>query len=347
MNCITRSEPVRRARGDMTPVLLLTRRDIAAVIVPRALLDAVEDGFAALATGRADVPAPLHIPSDDGGFHAKAAGYRAARHWVALKLNANFPGNPVRRGLPTIQGAILLLDGSDGRLLAILDSIELTLRRTAAATALAARHLARALSSTLAVCGCGAQARPHIDALTGVLPVRRVLLWDIDPQAAQHLRDGLVTGDGTFAVEVSKSLEQATAAADVIVTCTPSRRAFLGRAAVRPGCFIAAVGADNPAKSEIEPELMAASSVVVDSRLQCATMGDLHHAIAANAMSAEQVHAELGEIVLGAKAGRRRDDETWLFDSTGVAVQDVAAAAHVYERATALGVGSFVDLSGA
>lgn len=330
----------------MTPVLLLTRRDIAALIEARALLHAVEDGFAALGSGRAEVPAPLHIAAQNGGFHAKAAAYRAARHWVALKLNANFPSNPVRRGLPTIQGGILLLDGDDGRLLAVLDSIELTLRRTAAATALAARHLARTQSATLALCGCGAQALPHIEALADVLPLRRILLWDIEPTAAQRLRAQLARRNSALAVDVAASLEQATRAADVVVTCTPSQHAFLGRSAVRPGCFIAAVGADNPAKNEIEPELMAASMVVVDSRSQCAAMGDLHHAIAANAMRVEQVHADLGELVLGDKAGRRGDDETWLFDSTGVAVQDAASAAHVFERATELGVGSPVNLSG-
>jgi alanine dehydrogenase len=329
----------------MTAVLLLTRRDIATLMVPRSTLQAVEDGFAALATGRADAPAPLRINAEGGGFHAKAAAYRAARHWVALKLNANFPGNPVRHALPTVQGAILLFDGSDGRLLAVLDSIEVTLRRTAAATALAARYLARPQSGVLAICGCGAQALPQIEALLDVLPLRRILLWDLAPKAAQQLHQQL-SGSETVEVHVAASLEQATLAADVVVTCTPSQQPLLGRDSVRPGCFIAAVGADNPDKSEIAPELMAASRVVVDSRAQCAAMGDLRHAIAANAMRVEQVHADLGELVLGVKPGRRRDDEIWLFDSTGVAIQDVASAAHVYERAMELGVGTLIDLSG-
>ena len=134
-------------------------------------------------------------------------------------------------------------------------------------------------------------------------------------------------------------------AADVIVTCTPSRQAFLGPDSVRPGCLIAAVGADSPDKSEIAPGLMAVSMVVVDSRSQCAEMGDLHHAIAAGAMKAEDVHADLSELVLGTKAGRRRDDEICLFDSTGVAIQDVATAAGVFGRAVQLGIGTSVDLS--
>lgn len=325
--------------------LVLTRRDIARLMVPRDTLVAVEHGFAAAGSGRAQVPPPLHLAVKHGGFHAKVAAYRAERSWVALKFNANLPGNPQRHRLASIQGALLLFDGDDGRPLAVMDSIELTLRRTAAATALAARYLARANSEALAVCGCGAQALPQIEALLDVLPLRRILLWDIDPQPAQRLHARLI-GLGRLDVQVADRLEQATRAADVIVTCTPSRRAFLGRDAVPPGCFIAAVGADNPGKSEIEPDLMAAAMVVVDSRPQCAEMGDLHHAIAAGAMRAEQVHADLSELVLGTKAGRRDDLELCLFDSTGVAIEDVASAAHVFERAIERGVGTSLYLSG-
>jgi alanine dehydrogenase len=329
----------------MNPVLVLTRRDIATLMVPRHALDAVERGFAAAGTGRAQVPAPLHLGVTHGGFHAKAAAYRAARSWVALKLNANLPGNLQRHGLPTVQGAILLFDGDDGRPLAMMDSIELTLRRTAAATALAARYLARPQSEVLAVCGCGAQALPQIEALLDVLPLRRILLWDTDPKAAERLRERLIGRAGGVGVQVADRLEQATGAADVVVTCTTSRQAFLGFDTVRPGCFIAAVGADNADKSEIAPGLMAASMVVVDSRSQCAEMGDLHHAIAAGVMKAEQVHADLSELVLGTKTGRRHDEEICLFDSTGVAIQDVASAAQVFERAVQLGIGASVDLS--
>jgi ornithine cyclodeaminase/alanine dehydrogenase-like protein (mu-crystallin family) len=327
-------------------VLILTRRDVAALMLPRDTLDAVAQGFAALTAGRAQVPAPLHLAAANGGFHAKAAAYHAARSWVALKLNANLPGNPLRHGLPTIQGAILLLDGDDGRLLAVMDSIELTSRRTAAATALAARFLARPASAVLAICGCGAQALPHVESILDVLPLRRILLWDIDPRPAHRLRERLAVRAGSIGVHVVDRLEQATRAADVVVTCTPSRQAFLGPDSVRPGCFIAAVGADSPDKNEIMPSLMAISNVVVDSRAQCAHMGDLHHAIAAGAMAAEQVHADLGELVLGTRKGRNCDEEICLFDSTGVAIQDVASAARVFERAAERGIGTPVDLSG-
>jgi len=131
---------------------------------------------------------------------------------------------------------------------------------------------------------------------------------------------------------------------DIIITCTPAQRWFIGRAHVRPGTFIAAVGADNEHKQEIEPALLAQSTVVVDVVSQAATMGDLHHAIAAGVMTAADVHAELGEIVAGKKRGRTSQDEIIVFDSTGTALQDVAAAAAVYERAVAAGAGTRVTL---
>lgn len=325
--------------------LVLTRREVAALMSPRDYLDAVDAGFTALGEGRAHSPAPLHLSVKNGGFHAKAADYKAAGSFVALKFNANMPGNPTRLGLPTIQGAILLCDAGDGRLLAVMDSIEVTLRRTAAATALAARYLARPESTVLAVCGCGAQAGPQIEALLQILPSRRILLWDVDPEKSGRLSEHL-SRSPSCEVEIAPSLACATRRSDAIVTCTSSTAAFLTPADLKPGSFIAAIGADSPGKSEIAPALMAASKVVVDSLEQCAAMGDLHHAVAAGEMRLEQVHAELSELVRGVKTGRSDAHETCIFDSTGVAVQDVASAVRVFERASALGIGTRIDFGG-
>lgn len=325
--------------------LVLTRADIAALMTPADYLDAVARGFAALAQGRALAPPPLHVPLIDGGCHAKAArldGDGGAR--VALKFNANLPHNPQRCGLPTIQGAILLCDADDGRLLAVMDSIEPTLRRTAAASALAARHLARADAAVLAVCGCGAQALPQVEALAAVLPLRRVRLWDRDAAAAQRLQARGTAALPHLAWQVATRVAEATLAADAIVTCTSSVVAFLTPERVPPGSFVAAVGADSPAKSEITPALMARCTVVVDSLAQCLEMGDLHHAVAAGAMQPGDVHAELGAVVLGTRPGRQGPGETWLFDSTGVGVQDTAAAVLIHQRALARGAGIHVDL---
>ncbi len=317
------------------PALVLNRADIAGLMDGKAWLEAAETAFAAAGRGEFDSPAPMTIRAQGGAFHAKGAALRLDRLYVALKLNGNFPGNPQGRGLPTIQGALLLCDGETGSLLAIMDSIEVTLRRTAAATALAARYLARPESTRLLVCGCGDQGAAQLAALAELLPIRHVLAWDRDPVRTRAFVDA--HSRTALAVEPAASLADAGLASDVIVTCTTANAPFLESAFVRPGTFVAAVGADSPNKSEIDPGLMRRSMVVADLVDQCAAMGDLRHAIATGAMERGDVHAELSELVTGAKKGRSDPGRVTLFDSTGTALQDVAAAAFIHRRALAAG----------
>ena len=310
---------------------------------PADYLTAVELGFKALAARAAELPPPLSIGAKEGAFHAKGAGLMLDRPYAAIKLNANFPSNPANHALPTIQGVVALFDATNGRLLALMDSIEITLRRTAAASALAARNLARPDAKTLGICGCGEQGRAHLVALREVLPIGAARFWDAVPEKAKALAREAKEVFGLEARAVATHRE-ACAKADVIVTCTSARNAFLMPADVAPGTFIAAVGADSPAKSEIAPALMALARVVVDVLDQCAAMGDLHHAIEAGVMLPEDVHAELADIVAGRRPGRTCAQEITLFDSTGTGVQDAASAALAYERARANGVGSSVSM---
>jgi len=315
------------------PALALTRSEIGKLMGPADYLRAVEAGFAGLHNGKANCPAPLSLELEGGGFHAKTASLALDRHYVALKFNANFPDNRAQAGLPTIQGAILLCDGETGSLLAVMDSIEVTVGRTAAATALAAKHLARRDSATVLICGCGDQAGAQLEALRQVLPLERSHCWDKDGKRAEAFaatRYGLK-------MKVTDRLRHAALDSDLIVTCTTTTQPFLTADMVKPGTFVAAVGADAPHKSEITPDLMAKALVVTDSTAQCATMGDLRHAIEAGAMTADDVHSELGDIVAGARPGRTDAAEIILFDSTGVAIQDVASAAEIYKRALAAG----------
>lgn len=321
--------------------LVLARREVSELMTAADWLAAVETGFRAAAEGRARAPPPLHIEGEGGAFHAKGASVRLDRRYAALKLNGNFPGNPATNGLPTIQGALLLCDGSTGSLLAIMDSIELTLRRTAAATALAARHLARPESQTILVCGCGAQAPPQLAALRALLPLRRLLAWDRDHDRAEAFVRSISDMETCAVVD----LPSAARLSDLIVTCTTAAEPFLEPDFVRAGTFIAAVGADSPAKSEIAPDLMARALVVADALDQCAVMGDLHHALGAGTMRLGDVHAELVELIAGSKPGRTDGEQITLFDSTGTALQDVAAAALIYERALVRTDLRFVDLA--
>lgn len=320
--------------------LVLTRRDIAQLMTREDYLRAAEIAFRALASGEAAAPLPMHLHGDGGAFHVKGASLRGLG---AIKLNGNFPENPERNGLPTIQGAILLADATNGALLAVMDSIGITLERTAAASALAARHLARPGSTRAAICGCGEQGRVQLAALASVFSLDDVQAWDRDFGRARDYALEM-TGALGVAVHATDALEAATLNADIIVTCTTARSPFLGPDHVRPGTFIAAIGADNPGKSEIAPELMARSKIVVDVLDQCVAMGDLHHAVEAGAVAASDVCADLGQVVTGRRDGRRSAEEIWIFDSTGTAAQDVAAAAEVYARALERGAGLRVSL---
>jgi ornithine cyclodeaminase/alanine dehydrogenase-like protein (mu-crystallin family) len=320
----------------LPPALFLTGGEVRRLLDMVACLAAVEHAFGDVAAGRPIPSAMLGLSADEGSFHVKAALMArqpgGARGYVAVKVNANFPGNPNRHQLPTIQGMLLLFDAGTGAPLAVMDSSAITIRRTAAATAVAARHLALADARTVTVVGCGAQALAQLEALRLVRPIEQVFAVDIDPAAAESFarHAGATLG---IDVRAERELERATRRSEIVITCTTSRQAFLGRGHVKAGAFVAAVGADNEHKQEIEPTLMTAAVVVTDSTAQCAAIGDLHHAIEAGLMTADDVRAELGSIVAEPARGRRNEAEVIVYDSTGVAFQDVAAAAVVYERA--------------
>ncbi len=308
-----------------------------------ACIRAVEEAFRLHGEGKAPQPGALGIHAERGTFHIKAGTLELGRHYFAAKTNANFPGNVERYGLPTIQGVIALFDADRGTPLAILDSREITSLRTGAATAVAARYLAREDASIVAICGCGVQGRTQLAAVAEVRTLTRVYAFDRDRERATRFAREM---SNELGVEVTAAPDFATAAraSDICITCTPSRTAILGAGDVSVGAFVAGVGADNPDKQELDPALLARSAVVVDILDQAVTSGDLHHAIAAGVMTREDVRAELGAVVAGKKKGRLHADEIVIFDSTGTALQDVAAAAAVYERAVAEGVGSSQSL---
>jgi ornithine cyclodeaminase/alanine dehydrogenase-like protein (mu-crystallin family) len=310
--------------------LFFTRSRVSELLTPGLAIAAVEKAFRWLGEGRIPRPETLGVPVEGGGFHLKAA---IGEGFFTVKINANFPENPRRSGLPTIQGLLGLFDAGDGRPLAVMDSGEITALRTAAATAVAAKYLAQSDSTALAIAGCGRQGRAHLRALVRVLPLARVLAFDSDRERAEDYAREM---SAELALEVSPAsdLRSALAEAQVLVTCTPSRKAFVRKEDIRPGTFVAAVGADNEDKQEIAESLMAASAVVTDLTPQAARIGDLHHALATGSMRAEDVRAELGAVVAGKQPGRISREEITLFDSTGIAIQDLAAAVAVYEAAS-------------
>lgn len=322
----------------------MSRREVAELLTLHDCIERVERVFRLQGEGKIPPPGILGVKAPDGGLHIKTAMFRNDRNYIVAKLNTNFPRNRTHSGLPTIQGLILLCDAENGRPLAVLDSIGITIMRTAAATAVAAKYLARKDSSVATICGCGAQGRAQLRAILCVLRVNKIFAFDLDHSAAN-----------TFANELSQELKmdieavgdpaKAIQESDLVITCTTSTQFFVRKEDVRPGTFIAAVGADDAHKQEIDPVLIASSKIVADSLDQVCTIGDTHHAITQGLMRREDVYAELSEIVAGQKPRRISGNEIIIFDSTGVAIEDAVAAAAVYEKAIIARLGTYFQFA--
>lgn len=323
--------------------LILTRSDVQSLLDIDACIDAVSEAFLAQAAGYALKSGVLGTHVDGGGFHVKTCGLTRGRRYFAAKINANHPRNRQLNGLPTIQGVIALHDASNGVLLALIDSVEITTLRTAAATAVAAKHLARTESSTVTVIGCGVQGRSQLLALSRIQSVVHAHAYDVDNSLSREYAVEMSRVIGC-SVEPVTDYRSAARESDIIVTCTPAHTPVLSASDVREGTFIAAVGADSEDKQELDSSLLASSTVVVDVLEQCATIGELHHALDDGLMRIEDVHADLGDIVSGRRPGRSSAAEVIVFDSTGTALEDVAAASLVYERAIETGAGPEISL---
>lgn len=324
--------------------LLLTGRDVAALLSIEECMTAVEHAFKLYGEGKTQPPGILGVHARDGGFHIKAGLLELNRSYFAAKVNANFPKNMPRFGLPTIQGVVVLSDAENGYPLALIDSIEITIQRTGAATGIAVKHLARPDSKVATICGCGSQGRISLRALTKVLPIEMVWAYDRDPSQAQNFARELCKELG-IEIHTVNDLKTAVGRSDVCVTCTPSTQPFLREVFVAPGTFIAAVGADNSEKQELEPALLGRNKLVVDVLEQSATIGELHHALEAGVITRDDVYGELGEVIAGLKSGRTSRDEIIIFDSTGMALQDVVTAAAVYEKAVTEGAGTLINFA--
>jgi alanine dehydrogenase len=324
--------------------LLLRRREIEPLLTLRQCIDAVEEVFRLQGEGKIPTAGILGVKVLHGGLHIKAGLLPRGKNYIVAKLNTNYPGNRARSGFPTIQGLIVLCDGENGCPLAVLDSIDITIKRTAAASAVAAKYLARKNSLVATICGCGQQARAQLRAIRTVLPLKRIYAFDVEDRATTNLA-AEISRELKIDIEPTRELSSAIRQSDICITCTPSREFFVHKEDVALGTFIAAVGADDAQKQEIDPALMASAKVVADNLGQSCSIGDTHHAIAQGLMQRGDVYAELSEIVAGHKPGRTSNDEIIIFDSTGVAIEDAVAATAVYEKARAAAVGSFFDFA--
>ena len=299
-------------------VPFLSGQHVEQAVSPERALEAVRDAFVAYARGEWTMPPKVYVPAyPDGDFRAMPA--LGAGH-ALLKWVTSFPGNPAR-GLPTVTGLVLLSDASDGRLLAALDAAAVTALRTGAAAVLAAETLGRAGAATAAVIGAGVNGRAA--ARTFVARGRDVVLWDVDTERAR-------TAAGELGARAAASREEALDA-DLLVTVTPGRELVLDEGSLRPGQHASLMGADGPGKAEIAVGELARVRVFCDDWEQASHNGDLVHAVEAGVLARERV-TQLGDVLAGAAPGRQSDDEATVFDSTGLAIQDLAIAIAALER---------------
>lgn len=293
---------------------------------------------------RSDYGKSLGFTVEGGSIHVKAGLLPGSRSALAAKVNVNLPNNWKTRQLPTIQGAVLLVDAVTGRPLAIMESMALTAIRTAATAALAAKFGVRSNARRAAVIGCGAQARYQVNAMRACFSIEQMCVFDIDQARARAFAAAIADAD--MCATPAPSVSAAVDGADICITCTTSKQAVLTNDMMLAGCFVAAMGADNPDKCEIDPAPMGRSRILVDDLEQCAAGGDLAHALRAGSVSRNRVHADLADLASGLKVGRATSDELVIFDSTGSGIQDVAAAWVAYQAACAAGTGVRFNLSG-
>jgi alanine dehydrogenase len=301
-------------------VPFLARDTVYAALEPTASLEAVREAFVAHARGEWFMPSKVYVPAPpDGDFRAMPA---SGGGYAVLKWVTSFPRNP-ERGLPTVAGVVLLSDARTGELRAILDAGAVTALRTGAAAVLAADTLAADSSSPAAVVGSGVNGRAV--ARTFLARGRPVLLWDAQPEQAEALAAELGQD-----VRVAASREQALGAA-VVATVTPGSEILFSEGSLQRGQHASLMGADGRGKAEIAVEELLRARVVCDEWAQASHNGDSARAAEAGRLSRKDV-AELGRVLVGEEEGRRSDEEITVFDSTGLAVQDLAVAVAVYER---------------
>lgn len=326
-------------------IVLLSSADLRALVSSQMAIAAIDEAYNKLYLNRGDQGRSLGFSVERGSIHVKAGLLPGSHDCFAAKINVNLPGNVELNQLPTIQGVVVLVDARNGRPLAIMESMALTAIRTAATAALAARHGARKNSKRLAIVGCGAQAGYQLDAIAACFKLEDVRVFDVNAARAEVFARDHQSGRG-FRCTSEPSIRDAIEGADICVTCTTSCSPVLTNDYELKGCFIAAMGADNPSKQEIAPALMRRSRMLVDDLDACAAGGDLYHALKTETVARADVHADLAELAANAKSGRQSEDELVIFDSTGSGVQDVAVAWVAYQRARDTQQVSTFDLIG-
>jgi len=325
-------------------ITILTEKELRACVeIDREAMEAVTEGFRGLGRGEAVMPPILRLDvrEANGEMDVKTA-YVPGLDSFAIKISPGFFDNP-KIGLPSTNGLMVVLSAKTGLAeTLLLDNGYLTDVRTAAAGAVAAKHLSRADADTVAIIGAGVQARMQLEALTLVRPITSARIWARDRSKAETLANAVAKDLGIAAL-VSSTAEEAVRGADIVVTTTPATTPLISADWIGPGTHVTAMGSDAEHKNEIDPALVTRAGLyVADSLNQTRRLGELHHAIAAGLVEVDRHFPELGAVIAGSAAGRTSDEQISFADLTGTGVQDTAIAVLARTRAARAGAGHSV-----
>ena len=325
-------------------LLILSAQDVQNLMSFDLAYKADEEAYKAYSSNAAVQPPIINfgVEKHNGEFNIKTS-YSGIGETMGVKIIGGFFDNAAK-GLPAIMGIIALFDGTTGAPVAILDGTGVTYYRTAAASAYAAKLLARPESSTLAIIGTGTLAHMHVQAMMHFFNFKKINILGICPEDAEKMASELKEQYPDTVIIPCTTGEQACADADIINTATPSKDPILKMEWIRPGTHINAFGADAEGKQELDETIIASAKVVVDVLDECVKLGECQTAIRKGLITREDIYAEIGDIALGNKPGREYDNEITVFDSTGMALQDICTVTGIYEKAKELGIGTYVEM---
>ncbi len=318
-------------------ILWLSGSEVRKVLETGEVIKAVEEAFRQHGLKKVQMPPKIYLSFSNGDLRTMPA-YIESLDLAGVKIVNSHPENP-KKGLPAVMALVVLNDPKTGAPIAVMDGTYLTDLRTGAAGAVAVKHLARKNSKVVGIIGAGMQARTQLQAINEVLEIEEVKIASRSMEGIEKfLKEKIIDGE-----IISKTIEEACEC-DILVTTTPVREPIIKNEWISEGTHINAIGADAPGKEELEPELLKRAKIVVDDLAQASHSGEINVPLSKGIIKIDAVYSELGEIIAGKKAGRTSEEEITIFDSTGLAVQDVATGNLVYKKAREEKLGREVEL---
>ncbi|PDT54057.1 MULTISPECIES: ornithine cyclodeaminase family protein [Sinorhizobium] len=322
--------------------LLLKKDEVRRLIGMTEVIGAVEEAYKAFNSDQVEQPdyIGIDLPSPRGEIDFKL-GYYKANEVISMKASSGgFIDNPTAHGMPNGMATIFLFDARSGALSCVMDGSLILGLRTGASGAVSVKALARKNARTIASIGTGNQARMQIRAINEIMKIEEIHAWDNNPETLSRYKTDIESEFG-IPVIMANSKKEAVEQADILITTTRGKGSLVEADWVKPGTHIVAIGTDQRGKQELDPEIFRNAKLVVDSISQCTEKGETWHPLDRNIITRNDIHGEIGEVLLGQKPGRESHDEITIFDSTGMAIQDNTTASKIYQNAIANNVGTF------